>query len=141
MRGMRWTVALLAALLSGGCVAAVPGGREAVNPADARALPYRVVESFGVGDEVFVRSLAVDRAANSLWVGTSVGVPAVDLTTRDPTQTFPRKEGLANEYVFAIGVDGDGNMWFGTIGGGVTRYRDCQGGAGGPGRGRAGGGV
>ena len=126
MRGMRWTVALLAALLSGGCGSAEPGGREAVKPADARALPYRVVESFGVGDEVFVRSLAVDRAANSLWVGTSVGVHEVDLTTRDPKQTFTRKEGLANEYVFAIGVDSQGSKWFGTNGGGVTRYRDGQ---------------
>ena len=84
------------------------------------------MESFGVGDEVYVRSLAVDTAANSMWVGTSVGVHEVDLASRDPRQTFTRKEGLANEYVFAILVDSQGNKWFGTNGGGVTRYRDGQ---------------
>lgn len=125
MHGVRCAVALLTVSLSGGCGSAEPG-REAVKAAGAKAPDYRVVETFGVGNDVFVRSLAVDRAANSLWVGTSVGVHEVDLATRDPKQTFTRKEGLANEYVFAIEVDSQGNKWFGTNGGGVTRYRNGE---------------
>ena len=85
---------------------------------------YRVLESFGVGRDVYVRSLAVDRAHNSIWVGTSVGVHEVDLTTRNPIHTFTRKEGLANEYVFSVFVDSQGYKWFGTNGGGASRYKD-----------------
>jgi ligand-binding sensor domain-containing protein len=88
------------------------------------ASSYRVLESFGVGRDVYVRSLAVDRARNSIWVGTSVGVHEVDLATRDPIHTFTRKEGLANEYVFSIFVDSQDYKWFGTNGGGASRYKD-----------------
>jgi len=126
VRGFRWTVAVLSVMLSGGCGSAEQGSRAALSSAAGKAAvvptQYKVLESFGVGDDVFVRSLAVDRAANSLWVGTSVGVHEVDLVSRDPKQTFTRKEGLANEYVFAIAVDSQGNKWFGTNGGGVSRY-------------------
>lgn len=125
-RGRPWAVALLCIALSSGCGSAEQGSRNAVKPVTDTGQPYRVLESFGVGDDVFVRSMAVDRPANSIWVGTSVGVHEVDLTTRDPKRTFTRKEGLANEYVFAIAVDSQGNKWFGTNGGGVTRYRDGQ---------------
>lgn len=127
LRGMRWAAAVLGVLLGAGCGSAEQGGRAAtLKQADDALPPYRVAESFGVGDEVYVRSLAVDRAANSVWVGTSVGVHEVDLATRDPKHTFTRKEGLANEYVFAIAVDSRGYKWFGTNGGGVTRYRDGE---------------
>jgi len=57
-------------------------------------------------------------------VGTSVGVHEIDLGSRQVRQTFTREHGLANEYVFAIGLDGRGNKWFGTNAGGVSRYRD-----------------
>ncbi len=95
-------------------------------PAAAAEAPsqYRVLESFGVGDDVYVRSLAVDAANNTLWVGTSVGVHEVELDTREPLNTFTREQGLANEYVFAMLVDRSGHKWFGTNGGGVTRYKD-----------------
>lgn len=94
--------------------------------ASVKSSSYRVLETFGVGDNVYVRSLAVDRAHNSIWVGTSVGVHEVDLATRDPIHTFTRKEGLANEYVFSIFVDSQGYKWFGTNGGGASRYRDGE---------------
>src|SRR3569623_3117108 len=130
VRGFRWTVAVLSVMLSGGCGSAEQGSRAALPLAAGKTAvgqtQDKVRESFGVGEYVFVRSLAVDRAANSLWVGTSVGGHEVDLVSRDPKQTFTRKEGLANEYVFAIGVDSQGSKWFGTNGGGVTRYRDGQ---------------
>lgn len=83
-----------------------------------------VLESFEVGQGVFVRSLATEPARGSLWVGTSTGVLEVDLTTTAVRNTFTRKDGLANEYVFAIGIDSQGYKWFGTNAGGVSRYRD-----------------
>ena len=84
----------------------------------------KVVESFQVGHEVFVRSLAIDTSSNSLWVGTSTGVLEIDLNTSNPINTFTRADGLANEYVFAIFVDSQGYKWFGTNAGGASRYRD-----------------
>ncbi len=84
----------------------------------------RVVESFEVGAQVYVRALALDESARSLWVGTSTGVLEIDLATRTPRNTFTRADGLANEYVFAIFVDREGYKWFGTNAGGVARYRD-----------------
>lgn len=92
---------------------------------DAAALP-QVLETFDVGRAVFVRSLTVEPARHSLWVGTSAGVHEIDLANRNVKQTFTRKDGLANEYVFAIGVDTDGAKWFGTNAGGVSRYRDGE---------------
>jgi ligand-binding sensor domain-containing protein len=50
----------------------------------------------------------------------------IDLASRDVRHTFTRADGLANEYVFAIGIDRDGYKWFGTNAGGVSRYRDGQ---------------
>ena len=84
----------------------------------------KVLESFNVGNGVFVRSLAIDTSANSLWVGSSTGVLEIDLETSQPVSTFTRKDGLANEYVFAIYVDSQGYKWFGTNAGGASRYKD-----------------
>lgn len=121
-RYFRSGAAIAALLIAGACGAAPEQSAEkSAKPAPST---YRVLETFGVGEDVYVRSLAVDRAANSLWVGTSVGVHEVDLTTRDPRHTFTRKDGLANEYVFSIFVDSQGYKWFGTNGGGASRYRD-----------------
>ena len=84
----------------------------------------RVVDSFMVGQDVFVRSLAIDTGTNSLWVGSSTGVLEIDLATSQPINTFTREHGLANEYVFAIYVDSQGYKWFGTNAGGASRYKD-----------------
>jgi ligand-binding sensor domain-containing protein len=83
----------------------------------------RVLESFEVGPDVIVRALTVDKANNALWVGTSTGVHEVDLATNKLRNTFTRDQGLANEYVFAIGVDSKGYKWFGTNAGGASRYK------------------
>ncbi|VAW30097.1 Sensor histidine kinase/response regulator, partial [hydrothermal vent metagenome] len=93
-------------------------------PNESKKKVWRVMDSFNVGDNVFVRSLAIEEDKNILWVGTSVGVLEIDLTTQEVKNTFTRKDGLANEYVFAIGIDKDGYKWFGTNGGGVSRYKD-----------------
>lgn len=87
------------------------------------ALP-RVIESFNIGDTVYARALTVEPRKNVLWVGTSAGVLEIDLSTRKVRKTFTRASGLANEYVFAVGIDKDGYKWFGTNAGGASRYRD-----------------
>jgi ligand-binding sensor domain-containing protein len=93
--------------------------------APARPAPSEhVLETFQVGDDVFVRALTIEKSNNTLWVGTSVGVHEIDLKTSKPRNTFTRKEGLANEYVFSIGIDSKGYKWFGTNAGGASRYKD-----------------
>jgi len=83
----------------------------------------KVVDRFEVGNNTYVRSLLHDKAANSLWVGTSVGVMEIDLKTNAAKRTFTRNDGLANEYVFALGIDSQGYNWFGTNAGGASRYK------------------
>ncbi len=85
---------------------------------------YKVVDNFNVGENVYVRSLAVDPTNHSIWIGTTVGVLEVDATTRNMRNTYTREQGLANEYVFGIFIDSQGAKWFGTNGGGVSRYKD-----------------
>ncbi len=86
----------------------------------------RVKDVYEVGPNVYVRALTVEAAKGSLWVGTSAGVHEVELATGKLRNTFTRKEGLANEYVFAVGLDREGQKWFGTNAGGVSRYKDGQ---------------
>jgi len=85
---------------------------------------YKVAETFEVGPTVYVRALAYEAAKNTLWVGTSGGVNEIDLSTGQRKATYTRKDGLANEYVFAIGIDADGYKWFGTNAGGASRFKD-----------------
>ena len=84
----------------------------------------RVIETFNVGDDVYVRALALEAKAGALWVGTSKGVHEIDVGSGKLRRTFTRASGLANEYVFAIGIDADGYKWFGTNAGGASRYKD-----------------
>lgn len=91
----------------------------------ARAADYDI-KSFGIGDDIYVRALAIDDKRHSLWVGTSTGVLEIDLASNDLKQTFTREDGLANEYVFAIGVAPEGEVWFGTNAGGASVYKDGE---------------
>lgn len=124
---MRLSAALLLAIAVG--LTSACGRDSGDGPTDPAAagqqvaLP-RVKDVFGIGDTVYARSLAVDEAAQALWIGTSVGVHEVDLQSLEVRNTYTRDAGLANEYVFSIFVDNDGAKWFGTNGGGVTRLRD-----------------
>jgi ligand-binding sensor domain-containing protein len=93
---------------------------------DETGPPPLIVDRFEVGNGTYVRSLAIDEATRSLWVGSSVGVMEIDLATHQLRNTFTRSDGLANEYVFAIGVDSLGYKWFGTNAGGMSRYRDGE---------------
>ncbi|MBL8289087.1 MAG: regulator [Rubrivivax sp.] len=90
------------------------------------AAAQKVKDAFEVGPRVYVRALTVEPRRAALWVGTSAGVHQVDLASGKLRNTFTRKEGLANEYVFAVGLTRDGTKWFGTNAGGVSRYRDGQ---------------
>jgi len=105
--------AILISIGLGPAAGALAGMPEAVTP-----------EVFEVGADVYVRALAVDSARGSMWVGTSVGAMEIGLDTREPRQVFTRKDGLANEYVFAIGVAPGGDVWFGTNGGGASVWND-----------------
>jgi ligand-binding sensor domain-containing protein len=98
----------------------------ALVPCATWAQPLKVKDVFEVGPSVYVRALTVEPKRNALWVGTSTGVHEVDLRTNQLKNTFTRKDGLANEYVFAVGVDHEGYKWFGTNAGGTSRYRDGQ---------------
>ena len=109
-RGLGWSLAFLLCILPGVTQAGMPGSIG--------------VERFEVGENVFVRALALDEKRGSVWVGTSAGALEIGLDTLEPKQVFTRKEGLANEYVFAIGVAPGGEVWFGTNGGGTSRWKD-----------------
>ncbi len=113
---MRWNFSL--ARLGLAAALAAIGGAAQAEP------PPAVKEVFEVGADTYVRALTVEPARNVLWVGTSAGVHEVDLKSGRLLGTFTRKDGLANEYVFAVGLDQQGYKWFGTNAGGVSRYRD-----------------
>jgi ligand-binding sensor domain-containing protein len=113
----------MAALLAAMVLCAAQGVQ--AQPA-APAKPWRVIDSFEVGANVYVRALAVERERGAIWVGTSAGVHEIALADLKPRNTFTRKEGLANEYVFAIGIDHQGHKWFGTNAGGASRFKDGQ---------------
>jgi len=83
---------------------------------------YKVTESFNVGRNVVVRSLSMNSSEDDLWIGTSVGVLQVDPAQREVKQVYTRENGLANEYVFAVLNDSKNNTWFGTNGGGVSKF-------------------
>jgi len=126
-------ITLAAACAAGAAVAqttrpAAPAAQPApaAAPQPAKGQAWRVLDSFNVGEGVYVRGLKVEPKRNVMWVGTSSGVHEVDLKTVKPVNTFTRKDGLANEYVFAIGIDHQDNKWFGTNAGGTSRYKDGQ---------------
>ena len=112
----------LALALCAGCAAAIAQTPKAA--AGSAPGVWRVIDNFEVGEGVYVRALTPERDRDAMWVGTSSGVHEVDMKTLKPRNTFTRKEGLANEYVFSVGIDQLGNKWFGTNAGGVSRYKD-----------------
>ena len=59
----------------------------------------KVVDRFETGSGTYVRSLLHDKAANSLWVGTSVGAMEIDLKSSTPLRTFTRNDGLDRKSV------------------------------------------
>jgi len=88
--------------------------------------PPSVIDVFNIGSSAYVRSIAIDQSRNRLWVGTSGGALEIDLASHELKNTFTRNDGLANEYIFGIGIDSDGYTWFGTNAGGASRYKDGE---------------
>jgi ligand-binding sensor domain-containing protein len=119
-RGLRLTPWLIPTSLS--LLGACSGGQDAV----VGDLVYEVAERFEVGSGIYVRALAIEDATDTLWVGTSMGVMEIGLADQALRNTFTRQHGLANEYVFAIGIDSQGYKWFGTNAGGASRYKDGE---------------
>lgn len=116
---------LLGAALSLLLAASVPAAEPPPATSVAiKGVAERVLDSFEVGASVYVRALKLERDANVMWVGTSSGALEVDLQSTKLKNTFTREHGLANEYVFAVGVDTQGYKWFGTNAGGASRYKN-----------------
>ena len=120
---LMFCLAALAACSEGPSPDLPEGAAEPAEKVASGARLPRLLERFEVGENVYVRALAVEPARDALWVGTSVGVLEIDLNEQTIRNTFTREHGLANEYVFAIGIDPSGYKWFGTNAGGVSRYR------------------
>ncbi len=95
-----------------------------ISPTAGDSAVHRILDVYNVGATTYVRALAIDAGGGRLWVGTSLGVNEIDLSSHALLNTFTREHGLANEYVFAIGIDPDGYKWFGTNAGGMSRYKD-----------------
>ncbi|MBI4645529.1 MAG: hypothetical protein HY738_02775 [Bacteroidia bacterium] len=82
----------------------------------------------------YVLCIAEDKAGN-LWFGTLGGgvsrytplSPSVDKGVQSGVFTnFTTSQGLANNIVYSIIEDKVGNLWFGTAGGGVSRYNSDE---------------
>ena len=65
----------------------IPNGKESLS-------------NFFTGKDNYVRALAFEE--DILWVGTSGGVLKVDRLTENLLATYTKKDGLKNNYVFAI---------------------------------------
>ncbi|MDR2877952.1 MAG: hypothetical protein LBV36_07945 [Chromatiales bacterium] len=122
----RFFLATPLALLLVACSGSQSESETAAPKAQSSAVPreLRVLETFEVGQQVYVRALTVDKAANQLWVGTSLGAQRIDLNSFDVVDTWTRSNGLANEYVFTALVDSHGEGWVGTNGGGLSHLHD-----------------
>jgi ligand-binding sensor domain-containing protein/signal transduction histidine kinase len=56
-----------------------------------------------------------------LWVGNNCGLAVYD---GKAFHTFKEKDGLANSCVWSLAEDKEDNLWIGTYGGGIFRFRD-----------------
>jgi signal transduction histidine kinase/ligand-binding sensor domain-containing protein len=56
-----------------------------------------------------------------LWIGTSSGLSRHD-DMKDTFENYTTDDGLGDNYITCIAQDHTGVYWFGTLGGGITRY-------------------
>lgn len=126
MKKLKITAIAICALTLAACSDKGGEQQQTVADGDTRNRDFKVVQTFEVGENVYVRSLSIDTARNRLWVGTTIGALEVDMVSQDMVGHFNRDHGLANEYIFAVRVAGDGSKWFGTNGGGISRLNGDQ---------------
>ncbi len=69
-----------------------------------------------------VRAIHQDRS-NRLWIGTSGGLVCWE---GQSARSFSTADGLSSDVVQALADDAEGNLWVGTVGGGLNRWRDDQ---------------
>jgi len=98
------------------------GSNLTIEPVDV--MQFRLLDRFDIGENIYARSLLA--ADDTLWVGTSAGLMEISLEEYIPRKIYTRDDGMANEYVFAVGRDRSGDIWLGTNGGGASRLRDDQ---------------
>lgn len=126
-RFMLCAALLLLGIAGGGCK---PGASAPSHPKlelhqiSTPSSNYVAYSSFETGLGTYVRALKVD--GETLWVGTSRGILAVNHQTGALIQTYTRASvgnRMASDYIFTINIDPhDGVKWFGTNNGGLVRY-------------------
>ena len=111
MRHVRWHVLGLAALLVG--LLTVPS-LGASNPENLRWTQFTMVDGLPSNT---VWAIAPAPGSSDIWLGTSHGAA---LYRDGRWYGYTRAQGLGNDWVSALAVDGGGRVWFGTFGGGLT---------------------
>jgi signal transduction histidine kinase/ligand-binding sensor domain-containing protein len=86
-------------------------------------LRRRVVQMFAKADGLpNEMAMAVLSAHDGrLWVGNNCGLSVLD---REHFKNYNEKDGLLNSCVWALAEDARDNLWIGTYGGGLFRFRD-----------------
>jgi ligand-binding sensor domain-containing protein/signal transduction histidine kinase len=80
------------------------------------------LQQVGAQIHLFARAIHQDRNQR-LWLGTSHGLVRMDGLR---WKKFTTADGLAADAVQALADDAEGNLWIGTVGGGLNRWRDDQ---------------
>lgn len=76
--------------------------------------------SDGLPDNELVMTV-LSKQDGHLWVGSNCGLAVFDGRT---FRRFSEKDGLKNSCVWSLAEDHQHNLWIGTYGGGLFRYRD-----------------
>jgi ligand-binding sensor domain-containing protein len=102
-------------------LAALPmlAGETGIAPRQYRETTWDVKD--GLPDSVI--NIVLQTRDHYLWLGTEKGVVRFDGVRFQVFDTWNTKE-LHSERISALCEDAEGNLWIGTKGGGVTRYRD-----------------
>ncbi|MBC2840249.1 two-component regulator propeller domain-containing protein [Robiginitalea sp. SC105] len=91
------------------------------NPDNGEFRTFRAGTSPGELPDDKVKSLYMDQDASRLWIGTNgSGISALDLETMQ-FHTYSVADGLANDVIYAILPDRDGDLWL-SSNRGITRF-------------------